>query len=197
MSIAQADLTDNARVLARIRAGLPTHEESAPFIANLYTDLLINDRLQRSAGLNMAGVFQALAAPSQSHLWTFYMRVYEILWSMPRRTLAIGTVNSSVDLDAQLCARLIRSYARDWLEGAGRFAVLCLPYLHDDAKDKLETLRDVLARHRISWKGRRARRSVRNRSRRAERADASMRRSRPFRRPRHSSQAHEAAGRKR
>jgi len=34
-----ADLTDNARLLARIRVGLPTKEHLAPFIANLYSDL--------------------------------------------------------------------------------------------------------------------------------------------------------------
>jgi hypothetical protein len=59
-----ADLSDNARMLARIRAGLPTKERLAPWIANLYEDLLINDRLQRVAGLNMAGVYQRLGKGS-------------------------------------------------------------------------------------------------------------------------------------
>ena len=44
---APADLRDNARLLARVRRGLPTVEAAAPLVANLYTDLLINDRLQR------------------------------------------------------------------------------------------------------------------------------------------------------
>ena len=34
--------------------------------------------------------------------------------------------------DAYLGARLIRSYAREWLDGSGRFAALCLPYLQED-----------------------------------------------------------------
>ena len=51
-----ADLTDNARLTARLRRGLPSREQYAPFISNLYSDLLINDRLQRSAGLSMAEV---------------------------------------------------------------------------------------------------------------------------------------------
>src|SRR6476619_3024374 len=34
-----ADLTDNARLLARIRAGLPTKEAHAPMVSNLYADL--------------------------------------------------------------------------------------------------------------------------------------------------------------
>ncbi len=37
---------------------LPTLEAHAPMIANLFTDLLINDRLQRSAELRLAEVFE-------------------------------------------------------------------------------------------------------------------------------------------
>ena len=48
---APADLSDYARMIAHMRWGLPTKEHLAGFISNLYTDLLINDRLQRSAGL--------------------------------------------------------------------------------------------------------------------------------------------------
>ena len=106
-----ADLTDNARLLARIRAGLPTKEPLAAMVGNLYTDLFINDRLQRSAGLNMAGVYQALNVPSQDRMWTLYMRIYENLWALPKATIARGTTDDRIEFDAQLGARLIRSYA--------------------------------------------------------------------------------------
>jgi len=69
-----ADLTDNARMLARMRVGLPTKEHCAPFISNLYSDLLINDRLQRSAGLDMSGVYVELGSDCRDRLWTLYMR---------------------------------------------------------------------------------------------------------------------------
>src|SRR5260370_14253637 len=55
-----ADLTDNARLLARMRWALPSKEHLAPLIANLYADLLVNDRLQRSAGLRVAEVYRAI-----------------------------------------------------------------------------------------------------------------------------------------
>jgi hypothetical protein len=134
-----ADLTDNARVQTRIRAGLPTRERLAPMVANLYEDLLINDRLQRSAGLNLAGVYQQLGSqPSDGQppdrFWTLYMRIYEVLWKLDRGTLASGSVDERLAADAQLGARLIRSYTKNWVDGAGRFAVLCLPYLLDDDK---------------------------------------------------------------
>lgn len=57
---APADLRDLARMQARMRYALPGQLRHAPMIGNLYTDLLINDRLQRSAGLDMAAVFKVL-----------------------------------------------------------------------------------------------------------------------------------------
>ena len=127
-----ADLTDNARMIARMRWALPTREHLADFIGNLYTDLLINDRLQRSAGLRISDVFLAIGNGSKDRMWTLYMRIYEILWSIRRGTLATGVIDARLEGDAQLGARLVRSYARDWLDGAGRFAALCLPYLLED-----------------------------------------------------------------
>lgn len=127
-----ADLSDNALVQARIRAGLPTKEQHAGMIANLYEDLLINDRLQRSANLDLAGVYRKLAVRTPSRLWTFYMRIYEVLWKLESGSLAPGEIDARLNLDAQLGARLIRSYAKHWLDGAGRFAVLCLTYLLAD-----------------------------------------------------------------
>lgn len=124
-----ADLTDHARMIARMRWGLPTKEHLANLVSNLYTDLLINDRLQRSANLRMDAVYVALGQQSTDAMWTFYMRIYEILWSLPRNTLARGDRTTQQEGDAQLGARLIRAYARDWLDGAGRFAALCFPYL--------------------------------------------------------------------
>lgn len=129
-----ADLSDNARLLARVRRALPTVEEHAPLIANLYADLLINDRLQRSRGLDMAGVYVALGGAGDP-LWTFYMRMYEILWSRPRGTLAKGKVDARTEGDAGLGARLVRSFAGRWLGGASSFGALCLPYLLDQSSE--------------------------------------------------------------
>ena len=114
-----ADLTDNARLLARLRKGLPTKEQHAPFIGNLYADLLLNDRLQRSAGLSMAAVYQALRLSEMDRLWRLYMRTYELLWRLPPQTLAVGDIDARINSDAQLCARLVRNYANDSLARMG------------------------------------------------------------------------------
>lgn len=135
------NLLDHGRMLARMRRGLPTVEHLAPLVANLYADLLINDRLQRVAGRNISGVYAALGDKSSDRLWTFYMRIYEILWAMPRGTLAAGRIDARMEGDAQLGARLIRSYSEDWLAGAGRFAALILEYL---VKDQAKTVIRIL-----------------------------------------------------
>jgi hypothetical protein len=133
--LAPGNATDHMRMLARIRRGLPSLEEQAPLVANLYTDLCINDRLQRLNGLRMADIYRALARTStpRNPMWTFYMRLYEHLWQLGRGTLAGDGVTEEIDADAWLGARLVRAYADDWLTGAGRFAALVLPYIADDA----------------------------------------------------------------
>ena len=104
-------------------------------VANLYTDLLINDRLQRGAGLRMADIYRAIVAGGEGGaVWALYTRIYEILWSLERGSLGGGKTDDRIEGDAWLGARLVRSYARDWLDGAGRFAALLLPHLLEDQK---------------------------------------------------------------
>jgi hypothetical protein len=133
--LAPANLTDHARMISRMRWALPTVEKHAPMVANLYTDLLINDRLQRSAGLRIADIYRAIGSgDTGGAVWTLYLRIYEILWSLERGSLGGGKTDDRLEGDAILGARLIRSYARDWLDGAGRFAALLLPHLLEDQK---------------------------------------------------------------
>src|SRR6185436_13248306 len=150
--LAPATLTDHARMIARMRWALPTVEKNAPMVANLYTDLLINDRLQRSAGLRIGDVYRAIGKTSGGGgggaVWTLYLRIYEILWSLERGSLGGGRTDDRLEGDAWLGTRLVRSYARDWLEGSGRFAALLLPHLLEDQKsakiiEKLLDTRDA------------------------------------------------------
>lgn len=141
--LAPGSATDQFRLLARIRRALPTLERHAALVANLYTDLFINDRLQRQAGLRMADIYRRLAAADDAAtdkgaIWALYMRMYEHLWKLDKGSLykspgqgARGR-KAELDTDAWLGARLIRVYAGDYLAGAGRFATLLLPYLVDD-----------------------------------------------------------------
>ncbi len=150
--LAPATLTDHARCLARMRRALPTFEAQAPMVANLYTDLLINDRLQRSAGLRMGEIYQRLGkraadAPPPGVVWTLYLRIYELLWNLQRGSLGGGPTNDSLEGDAWLGMRLVRSYAGDWLGASGKFAALLLPHLVEDqrAAEDFAALHDTRA----------------------------------------------------
>ncbi|MEI6208893.1 MAG: hypothetical protein WCP20_19105 [Desulfuromonadales bacterium] len=135
--LAPATLTEHTRMIARMRRALPTVEQQAPMVANLYTDLLINNRLQRSGGLRLAELYRALKGDrATGSVWTIYMRIYELLWSQQKGSLGGGATDDRMEGDAVLGARLLRSYAGDWLDGSGRFACLLLPYLMEDEKTK-------------------------------------------------------------
>lgn len=145
---APASITDHTRSLARMLPALPTVNQHAPLIANLYTDLLINDRLMRSAGLRMAELMALVVRKGEgsSRLWRLYLRIYELLWGLEHGALTHARDrDDAIEVDARLAARLVRHYARHWLDGASRFAVLVLPYLIDqqDAAAGLQPLMDT------------------------------------------------------
>ncbi|MGY0612551.1 hypothetical protein [Luteimonas sp. A501] len=146
--LAPATVTDHVRLLARLRAALPTLERHAPMVANLYTDLLINDRLARQAGLRIADIYRAIAAAAPASpadgVWGLYMGIYEQLWSLPAGALGGNTDDAVLRGNAWLGARLVRAYAGDWLDGAGAFAALLLPWLVDGGQDRrLQALMDT------------------------------------------------------
>ncbi|TCS35630.1 hypothetical protein EDC30_11099 [Paucimonas lemoignei] len=150
--LAPGSATDQFRLLARIRRALPTLEQHAPLVANLYTDLFINDRLQRQADLRMADIYRLLAksaagttATRQAGVWTLYLRIYENLWKLDKGSLGSQGCDERLDADGWLGARLIRVYAGEWMNGAGKFASLLLPYLVNDieARDAMQYLHDT------------------------------------------------------
>lgn len=143
---APGDLSDHGRMLARMGRALPGVERQAAMVANLYTDLLINDRLQRTANLRMVEVYRRLSGgPTEHRLWTLYMRIYEHLWGLAGGSLANGKRDRFLELDAALGARLVRAYAKEWLSGSGRFAALCFPYVVEDEalKERVRALMDT------------------------------------------------------
>ena len=133
-----ANRYDNIGLFRRMRLALVGIEDRVPLVANLYSDIIINDHLQRIKGLDMAVVYQRIqeGAPVNSPLYTWYLRTYEYLWGLGRGTISGKGQTAVIDADASLAASLIRSYSKDWLGGAGRFAMLAYPYLIEDAEFK-------------------------------------------------------------
>ncbi|MCB1051705.1 MAG: VWA domain-containing protein [Acidobacteria bacterium] len=137
------DLTEHGLMLAAILRQIKGFENAAGLIANLFSDLLINDRLVRQAQARMHEIYQKLMArnPQADPLWSLYMRIYEILWALPRQTLCAEKCSDEMEGDAQLGARLVRVYSREAIRGAGLFAAMCFPYL---AKNQGKTTQKIL-----------------------------------------------------
>ena len=132
--LAPANPNDHFLLMARIRKALPTQEHQAAMVANLYTDLLINDKLQRRGGLRMSDIYFLLnknrSLPTEPCVWALYMRIYEHLWQIEKGDLSGRfKADAQFEIDSWLGSKVIRVYASDWLIGAGRFATLLLPYL--------------------------------------------------------------------
>lgn len=142
---APANLTDNAKIIARILPCLPGLQGRAAMVANLYTDLLINHHLKRQHSLRMDEIYQRInTQESTSKVWKIYMRIYELLWQLPKNNLGAGEItDDAMEGDAWLGARIIKVYSGDWLKGASRFAALLLPYLMED-KEEAEALNKLL-----------------------------------------------------
>jgi hypothetical protein len=138
---APGNLGDSAKALAamgRMLVGLPS--AAVHLAANLYEDLLINDRLHRRGGIDVAAVYRRLVRRESkpTATWQVYARTYEHLWRLAPGTLALGKIPDDVDADAMLLARMIRSFAGDWLRGARRFAAVLHRYLAQDEERKVE-----------------------------------------------------------
>jgi hypothetical protein len=132
---APGSLEEHIRLHDRIRRTLPgALRPFAGVVANLYTDLLLNDRLQRSRDVNIAAVYAALKSDAAGPLWSFYVRIYERLWGLSQGTLGPAPP-LEVDADAELAARLVRLFRQRWMDGAAPFTKLVAPYLESEPRD--------------------------------------------------------------
>ncbi|WP_251150092.1 hypothetical protein [Cellulosimicrobium sp. Marseille-Q4280] len=153
--LSPGDLTTSALLVARTRAGLVDQDQLAALTANLWSDLLINDRLQRRAGIDLAGLWRALG-PGTSVVMQTVLRADEILWGLPRGDLTSADVPVG-EREAVLVARLVRAYADDPVGGAAGFAALLRTLLASEAGPDA-TSRDARSQGRPEHGDREARR---------------------------------------
>ena len=119
-----ANLLAFGQMLARMKNVLGQHAKYAPLVLNLYTDLLINNRLFRISKMRMDKVYQRLKKTENTDpVWNLYLRIYERLWQLPKETLG-NELPPDMEIEADIGARIIRVYARDWMKGGARFALL-------------------------------------------------------------------------
>jgi hypothetical protein len=126
--LAPVDRLTAMKIAARIRVGLVDMDHLVGLVDNLWCDLLINDRLQRQAGIDRASLAASVgAAKADNPLGLLIGRTYELLWELPRGRLAAEGL--APEDQAMLCARLVRAYARDPVAGAAGFARLLRTHL--------------------------------------------------------------------
>ena len=134
---APGDLTEHGRMLSRMARMLPRFDSRAPEIANLYTDLMINHRLKVHHDLPLEKIYEKFAQDmSGSRLYLWYLRIYEIIWNLPKTSLAKGNLALDEEGDAILASRIIRRFSDHPVEASGRFAALALARLEADAQSQ-------------------------------------------------------------
>jgi len=127
-----ANLQEAGKAVALASLALPGYANQAPVVVNMWEDLLINDRLVRLHKQRHAHIYERLNQHSPDEpdkLWCLYMRAFEVLWGLRKGRLCSRELEPAEEGDAYLMARMVRVYGKDWIQGVGGFAALCLPYL--------------------------------------------------------------------
>lgn len=138
---APGDMLTAGRMAVQARHGLVDLDDRVGLVTNLWSDMLINDRLQTRAGVDMVALWRRLGPPT-GDVMRLVLRTDEILWSLPAGTLT--GPGRQHDAEAQLLSRLVRTYAGDPVAGVGGFAMVLRPFLvRDTAPGGGQTLADL------------------------------------------------------
>ncbi|WP_066465688.1 hypothetical protein [Sanguibacter suarezii] len=124
--LAPGDLLTAGRMAVRARLGLQERDMHSALVTNLWADMLINDRLQTRAHVDVAAVYRTLDT-SADPVMRLVLRACEILWSLPAGDLA--GPGPHPEAEALLISRLVRAYAADPVGGVGGFALVLRPFL--------------------------------------------------------------------
>ncbi|WP_143755792.1 hypothetical protein [Sanguibacter keddieii] len=126
---APGDMLTAGKMTVQARLGLVDLDDRVGLVTNLWSDMLINDRLQTRAGIDMVSLWRRLGPP-QGDVMRLVLRTDEILWSLPAGTLT--GPGPQHDAEAQLLSRLVRTYAENPVDGVGGFAMVLRPFLVQD-----------------------------------------------------------------
>jgi hypothetical protein len=146
------NLADLARLVGIVKP-IFNDSDRAIYFENLFSDIIINDRLYSKRHLPMDKVYLRFKqnlpqAQTADPLWTFYMRVYETLWRLPRGTLAGNEITKKMDIDAGIAVRILVHFSQQPFLAIKRLAYVFLPYFPE--QNQLSTRKiPVLDSHSI------------------------------------------------
>lgn len=140
------DLTTAARLSILERSLIPLEGFSA---SNLFTDLLINERLGHTYAAELTRIYAALnrtASHEPPDVFRFYLAIYEELWRLPAGTL-VGDSRSAFDerhpsyrAEAHVLAQDLFHLAPDLYAQFIYFLSVLMPYVSADAEEALHGL---------------------------------------------------------
>lgn len=124
-------LEQHTQLVARTIMALdhPEQHAFAPLIVNLYQDLLINTRLQVDKKIAVEPLLRALRPEQPNLFWNWVLRVYELRWRLPKRTLCWHQPDPLAEADAILVARMIQPLKRNVFQYMSDFTHICQYYL--------------------------------------------------------------------
>lgn len=138
--LAPGNLLTDARLVSYVSDMFPG--PAANYVVNIFTDLLVNDYLFTQRGVPVHEVYMALKETGQQKgkignadkFWELYMRIYEILWRLPKGKLAGKVTAPEIERDAKLSARILRTYSRRWFTCMKNLAYIFKEYFPPDPR---------------------------------------------------------------
>ncbi|MBD3188672.1 hypothetical protein GF325_17730, partial [Candidatus Bathyarchaeota archaeon] len=124
--LAPGSLLNHVRLVSVISGILSGGQRE--FMVNIFTDLLVNDFLFTQRHMKVNEIYMVLkkryeeasmefGEDSGDAFWALYMRIYEILWRMPRGSMCnIGELTGEIERDAKLAARTLRTFSKKWFK---------------------------------------------------------------------------------
>ncbi len=129
-----ASLLVQRKSLEILQSQLPNAISELPHLANLWQDLLINQRLYQAHQTDLISLIKALCPAQPTPLWQWVLRGYEYLWHLEPGKLIALSDDPCLEADASDLADLVHSFHNNDLSGLAGFAQLCKTYLDQESR---------------------------------------------------------------
>jgi hypothetical protein len=129
-----ASILVQRKSLEILQSHLPNAIPELPHLANLWQDLLINQRLYPVHQTDLISLIKALCPSQPPPLWQWVLRGYEYLWYLTPGSLIPISNDPCLEADASDLADLVHAFQNNDLGGLAGFAQLCKTYLDQESR---------------------------------------------------------------